>query len=82
MTYLGLAEVVPDRLRVEVEIDDLDAEHWRGELHAVARRAQIRRARIVEIRLLDGGREGERATCVVVEDDGWPAVLGQTPFHP
>jgi hypothetical protein len=79
--YVGLAEVVPDELRVEVKIDDLNIHHWRGELHAVAMRAQLRRARIVEIQLLDGDHEGERANCVVVDDDGWPAVIGQTPFH-
>jgi hypothetical protein len=76
-----LAEVVSDELQVEVEIDNLNADHWRGALRVVVMRAQLRRARIVEIRLLDGGREGERATCIVVDDDGWPAVLGQTPFH-
>lgn len=71
----------PDELRLEVEIDDLDRTNWRGELHSVAMRAELRRARIVEIQLLDGDRTGEHATCVVVDDDGWPTVLGRTSFH-
>lgn len=79
--YLGMAEVTPDELRLEVEIDNLDRMHWRGELHSVAMRAELRRARIVEIRLLEGDRTGEHATCVVVDDDGWPTVLGRTSFH-
>lgn len=79
--YLGMAEVSPDELRLEVAIDNPDRTHWRGELHSVAMRAELRRARIVEIRLLDGARTGEHATCVVVDDDGWPTVLGRTSFH-
>lgn len=81
-SYTGMVQVVSDELQVEVEIDDLDADHWRGELHAIAQRARLRRARIVEIRLLDGGREGEHATCIVVDDNASPTVLGQRPFHP
>jgi len=80
--YLGLAEVSPDEIRLEVAIDDLDRDHWRGQLHIVAMRAQLRRSRVVEIHLLDGDRTGEHAACIVVDDDGWPAVLGQTSFHP
>ncbi len=81
VTYLGMAQVVHDELRVEIEIDNLNASHWRGAFHAVAMRAQLRQSRVIEIQLLDGEHEGERARCVVVDDDGWPTVLGETPFH-